>query len=318
MAWTAADIPSQRGRVAVVTGATNGLGFETALALAGAGATVVLAARDAGRGRDAVARITARPRDAPVTHAILDLASLASVAAFAEGVAATHPAIDVLVNNAGIMAVPKRQTTTDGFEMQLGVNYLGHFALTARLLPNLLRATHPARVVSLSSIAHRRGRIVLDDLQGARRYRDWEAYAQSKLAMLVFARTLERRARGAGWPLLSLAAHPGFARTNIAAVGPRIGRHPDRPVLVERLFRWFGPFVAQDAAQGALPTLYAATAPEARGGGYYGPTGLGEFWGPPGPARVSPQAMDEAVADRLWADAERLTGVAFSAPRVAA
>lgn len=288
---------------AVVTGATGGLGFETAAGLARAGAHVVLAGRDAAKGQAALARLRREVPGAVAAFEMLDLASLASVEAFAARMLAADAALDTLVNNAGVMAPPDRRTTADGFELQFGVNYLGHFALTARLMPALLRAEAGARVVQVSSLAHRRGRIAWDDLQGERRYSPWAAYGQSKLAMLMFARELARRAKAQGWPLVSIAAHPGWAATDLIANGP--GGLQAR--LLDAGFRLF----AQSAADGALPLIFAAASPDAKAGGYYGPTGFGEIKGPPGPSRVMPQAQDAAAAARLWAVSETLTGVAF-------
>ncbi len=306
--WTTNDIPPQTGTVAVVTGATGGLGYETALALARAGAAVIVAGRNEEKGREAIQKIEAQIPHAAVTFMRIDLADMASVAAFADRLAADHPVVDLLVNNAGVMALPTRETTADGFEMQFGTNYLGHFALTAHLLPLLRRSTRP-RIVSLSSVAHRRGTIDFDDLQAGRAYRPWKAYNQSKLAMLIFARELQRRSDAEGWGLRSNAAHPGWARTDLIANGP--GASGSRALvrgadLVAHLF-------GQSAADGALPTLYAATAPDAHGGAYYGPDGIGEAKGSPTPAKVAAQANDRAVAARLWGISERLTGVAFGA-----
>ncbi len=215
---TQAEIPSQLGRTAVVTGATGGLGYETALALAKAGTEVILTGRDDRKGRSAIEKISREVTDARVSYQHLDLASLASVADFAQRMYA-RPSLDLLINNAGVMALPRRQTTADGFEMQFGTNHLGHFALTARLMPLLRRASGP-RIVSVSSLAHRTGFIDFADLQGARVYSPWKAYGQSKLAALMFALELQRRNDAAGWNLLSNAAHPGFARTNLFASGP--------------------------------------------------------------------------------------------------
>src|SRR3954466_12906388 len=212
------DIPSQLGRTAVVTGATGGLGYEAALALAKAGAEVILTGRDDQKGRSAVEKIGHEVTGSNVSYEQLDLASLASVADFAQRMHARQ-SVDLLINNAGVMALPRRQTTADGFEMQFGTNYLGHFALTARLMPLLRRASGP-RVVSLSSLAHRTGLIDFNDLQGARVYSPWKAYGQSKLACLMFALELQRRSDAAGWNLISNAAHPGFARTNLFTSGP--------------------------------------------------------------------------------------------------
>lgn len=301
-AWSLADIPSQTGKLAVITGATNGLGYQTALALARAGAQVVLTGRNQDKGNAAVEQIGQQIPDALVSYQSLDLANLAAVAAFVERLPRRKP-LDLLINNAGVMALPTRQTTADGFEMQLGTNYLGHFALTARLLPWLLKAPAP-RVVNLSSLAHHTGMIDFNDLQGERWYSPWKAYAQSKLAMLIFARELQRRSDAAGWGLTSIAAHPGVAQTGLFD-GPG--------ELVSMMSRLAGPMFAQSAADGALPTLFAATSPDAAAGGYYGPNGLGELRGAPGSALVMPQARVAATAKRLWEESERLTGTTFDA-----
>ena len=305
MAWTTVDIPDLTGRRALVTGANAGLGFETALGLAAHGADVALAARDTAKGEAALARIRAAHPAAKVRLEALDLASLASVDALAQRLSENQPALDILVNNAGMISRGGREVTADGFERQLGVNYLGHFALTGRLLP-LLRAGSAARVVNLSSGAHHMGRIALDDLQQARGgYSRWRAYAQSKLAMLMFAQELQRRSDAGGWGLLSLAAHPGYARTEFVANGADPGGWE------ARIDRTVGGLFSQSAADGALPTLYAATAPGVRPAGYYGPTGALEVKGPPGPARISKPAQDRAVAAALWSASEALTGVRF-------
>ena len=303
--WTVAQIPSQTGRSAVVTG-TGGLGFETALALARAGAEVVLAGRSPSKGEASVARIRAEVQQANIRFAELDLGSLTSVAAFAAQMAAEHGSLDLLVNNAGVMMPPRRRTTEDGFELQFGTNYLGHFALTAELLP-LLTAARAPRVVEVSSIAHRRAAIRFDDLQWERGYRPWPSYGQSKLAMLLFALELQRRSDAAGWGLMSLAAHPGIARTELIANGPGLNGVPK---LVYGLVQ---PFISQAAAAGARPILFAATAPQAVAGGYYGPSGFRELKGQVGPARIMPQASDTEAAARLWELSETLTGVTFDA-----
>ena len=301
--WTIADIPSQIGRSAVVTG-TGGLGYECALALARAGAEVILAGRSASKGDASVVRIKAQLPDANIRFMALDLASLASVAAFAKRMAAEHGTLDLLVNNAGVMMPPRRRTTEDGFELQFGTNYLGHFALTARLLP-LLRAARAPRIVQVSSIAHRGARIRFDDLQWQRGYRPWPSYGQSKLAMLVFALELQRRSDAGGWGLTSLAAHPGIARTDLVANGPGLN------AVSKVLYGIVQPFISQSAADGALPLLFAATAPQAVAGGYYGPRGLRELKGPAGPARIMPQALSTDTAARLWQASEQLTGLTF-------
>ncbi len=301
--WTLRDIPDQAGRRVVITGATGGLGYETALALAGAGAEVLVTGRTQAKGAAALARIRARHPQARVRFALLDLASLAAVAAFAQELAAADEPVDLLVNNAGVMALPTRRITDDGFELQFATNYLDHFALTARLLPLLRRGRQP-RVVSVSSIVHRRGALAFDDLQAERAYSPWGAYAQSKLAMLMFARELQRRSDARGWGLTSLAAHPGWARTDLFTNGPGASGRG----LLMRLVK---PFFSQSAAAGALPILYAATALGVTPGGYYGSTGLRELKGPPGPAAVAPQVRDDAAAARLWEVSEALTGVRF-------
>jgi NAD(P)-dependent dehydrogenase (short-subunit alcohol dehydrogenase family) len=297
--WAPAAIPSQAGRVALVTG-TGGLGLEDAVALARAGAEVIVAGRDAAKGEAALARIRREAPGAVARFELVDLASLASVAAFGARLRAARESLDLLINNAAVMAPPTRRTTADGFELQFGTNYLGHFALTAELLPLLRRAPAP-RVVSLSSVAARGGAIDFENLQSERGYRPMTAYGQSKLACLMFAFELQRRSEAGGWGIRSVAAHPGLSRTDLIpnGAGPRSGS-----ALLRRLL----PFMFQSAAQGAWPTLFAATAPQAERGGYYGPDRLGETRGHPAPARVPPQALDEAVASRLWEVSERLVG----------
>jgi len=296
-----AEIPSQTGRTAVVTGATGGLGYETALALAKAGAEVILTGRDDQKGRSALEKISREVIGAKLSFEHLDLANLASVADFAQRMSA-RPSLDLLINNAGVMALPRRQTTADGFEMQFGTNHLGHFALTARLMPLLRRASGP-RVVSVSSLAHRTGFIDFADLQGARVYSPWKAYGQSKLATLMFALELQRRSDAAGWNLISNAAHPGFSRTNLFAGGPG--------GLISLATDFAAPFFGQSAADGARPILFAATSPTAKPGAYYGPGGMGELRGTPAPALIMPQARDAAAAAKLWVDSEKLTSASF-------
>jgi NAD(P)-dependent dehydrogenase (short-subunit alcohol dehydrogenase family) len=302
--WTTADIPAQRGRSAVVTG-TGGLGFQTALALAHAGAEVILAGRNPDSGAAAVSDIRAGSAIANIRFELLDLASLASIAAFAERMTAARQKVDVLINNAAVMAPPRRQLTADGFELQFGVNYLGAFALTARLAP-LLRQGQAPRVVTVASIADRSGLIAFDDLQSVRRYRPMQAYSQSKLADLMFALELQRRSDAAGWGLTSIAAHPGISRTDLfeKGAGPNS--------LTSRLHRLSSPWLAQPAAQGALPQLFAAASPDAKGGGYYGPDGFAGLKGWPAPAPIAPRARNIKAAARLWDLSERLTGVAFA------
>jgi NAD(P)-dependent dehydrogenase (short-subunit alcohol dehydrogenase family) len=309
--WSTADIPPLNGKTAVITGATGGLGYETALALAGAGANVVLTGRNDAKGRQALQTIRSQFPNAEIAYETLDLANLASVAEFATRYAAAHASLDLLVNNAGVMALPQRQLTSDGFEMQLGINYLGHYALTAHLLPLLRKGDQP-RVVNLSSLAHRSGAINFGDLQSARSYSSWKAYCQSKLAMLMFALELQRRSDAAGWGLMSNAAHPGFARTDLIANGPGASG------LLWHVSRLFQPYVSHSAAEGALPTLFAATSPQEKAGGYYGPNGFYEMKGPPVPAKIMPQAKDTAAAARLWDVSAALTGVSFELVAAAA
>lgn len=300
--WTLRDLPSQSGRVAIVTG-TGGLGFEDALALTQAGGEVIIAGRSADKGAQAVLAIRQKSPEARVRFEILDLASLASVTAFAERVAVDLDCVDLLINNAAVMSPPKRKVSNDGFELQFATNYLGHFALTAKLLP-LLRRAHKPRAVTLSSVAARSGRIDFDDLQAECTYRPMVAYGQSKLACLIFALELQRRSDANGWGITSLAAHPGISRTDLLPNGSGRGSFAG----IMRTYMWF---LFQPAAQGALPTLYAASSPLATGGGYYGPTRLGETRGAPGPAAIPVQARDEAVAARLWIESERLSGAVF-------
>ena len=311
-AWALRDIPSQRDRRVVITGATGGLGYETALALAGAGADVLLTGRNAAKGEAALARIHATYPIATIRYANLDLADLKSVAGFADQMAGEREAIDLLVNNAGVMTPPTRNETRDGFELQFGTNYLGHFALTARLLP-LLRKGNETRIVHLSSAAHRLlAAIHFDDLQWRKTYRPWGAYAQSKLAMILFAFELQRRSDANGWGLMSNAAHPGFARTDLIANGPGANS------LMSQLGRFVQPLISQSAAAGALPTLFAATSPDAKLAGYYGPNGFYEMKGPPVPAKIMPQAKDADSAAQLWDVSAALTGVSFAPVAAAA
>lgn len=303
--WTTQDIPSQRGRRVVITGATGGLGYETALALAGAGAQVVLTGRNAEKGELALQAIRARFPQADVRYASLDLGSLRAVREFTERFASDNDHLDLLINNAGVMVPPRRFETADGFELQFGTNYLSHFALTAQLLPLLRKASKP-RVVSLSSTAHRlMAAIHFEDLQWLRGYKSWPAYAQSKLAMLMFAQELQRRSQAQGWGLLSTAAHPGYARTGLQSAGRSLGRKAERESIWTYLL---APLISQSAAAGALPTLFAATSPDAQPGGYYGPQRRFELIGPVGPARIGKEAQDTGVARRLWQISEELTG----------
>jgi NAD(P)-dependent dehydrogenase (short-subunit alcohol dehydrogenase family) len=300
--WTAERIPDQSGRTAVVTGANSGLGLITARELARAGALVVLGCRDAGRGLAARDRIAAAAPDAELDLRVLDLASLESVRAFAADVRGDYPALDLLINNAGIMATPRR-ITEDGFELQLGVNHLGHFALTGLLL-GAMEGREGARVVTVSSTMHRTGKINFDNLQGERRYFRWRAYGQSKLANLLFAFELQRRLAAAGSTISSNAAHPGYAATELQSTGP--------PTIDALAMKLGNALFAQSAEMGALPTLYAATEPGLPGGIFVGPGGVGEQRGHPVPVGCSSAARDQAVAARLWEVSEELTGVTYA------
>ena len=295
--WTERDVPSQQGRVAVITGANTGLGFDTAKALAEKGATVVLAVRDVEKGKQAAARLGST---ADVTVQELDLSSLESVRAAAADLHGSLPKIDLLVNNAGVMYPPK-QTTRDGFELQFGTNHLGHFAFTGLLL-DLLLPVEGSRVVTVASIAHRiRAAIHFDDLQWENSYDRVAAYGQAKLANLMFAYELQRRLAPHG-TTASLAAHPGVARTELMRNSPAIAR---------ALFPVVAPLFTQSSERGALPILRAATDPAALGGQYYGPAGVGGYRGRPQVVASTPQSYDAAIHRRLWTVSEELTGVKF-------
>jgi NAD(P)-dependent dehydrogenase (short-subunit alcohol dehydrogenase family) len=296
VAWSLADIPDQSGRRAVVTGANSGLGLIAARELARRGASVVLACRNMEKGEAALAEVRAAGGDAELAR--LDLGDLTSVREFA---ASQERPVDLLLNNAGVMA-PPRSETADGFELQIGTNHLGHFALTGLLLDRLKAAREP-RVVSVSSNGHRMGRVDFDDLQSRRRYRRWRAYGQSKLANLLFVRELDRRARAAGLPLLSAAAHPGYSATNLQFAAPPLA---DRIVM-----RVLNVVIAQSADKGALALLYAATMPDLPGAGYVGPDGPGEWRGAPRLVSMSKRAQDPETARRLWDVSESLTGVRY-------
>ena len=298
--WTTADIPDQSGRVAIVTGANSGLGLITARELARAGARVIMACRNTSKGAAAGAEIRAAVPSADVELAALDLGSLDSVRAFVRAFEERGVALDLLINNAGLMA-PPRSETADGFELQFGTNHLGHFALTAQLIG--LMTKDDARVVTLSSGAHHIGKIDFDDLNWTRRYSRWRAYGQSKLANLTFALELNRRLRAAGSNVTSVGAHPGYSATNLqSAAAPAL----DRAVMVIS-----NKVMAQSADMGTLPTLYAATKPGVEGGTYVGPDGFMEQRGYPGPVTPSSAARDEATGRRLWEVSETLTRQPF-------
>jgi NAD(P)-dependent dehydrogenase (short-subunit alcohol dehydrogenase family) len=313
--WTPADIPSLSGKRVLVTGANSGIGYRTALKLARKGAYVMLACRDRHRGEAALARMHGDSDGIETDLVLLDLASLASIRQFAAQELARRRPLDLLINNAGVMAPPKRLETADGFELQFGTNVLGHFALTALLMPALQRAADTSgsrpRVVTVASIAHKRGHMNFDDLQSTRSYSPMKAYQQSKLANLMLAFELERRLRAANSPIMSAAAHPGVANTNLFQTG-------DRSRLENAVRRGVGHIIdlfLNNDAEGALPTLYAATAEDVLDGGYYGPQGFQEMRGEQvGPAKVAPQAKDKTAAARLWQVCEALTGTRFQIP----
>ena len=308
--WSSEQIPDQHGRTAIVTGANSGLGLVTARELARRGARVILACRNVDKGAKAVREIEAAALGADVELAPLDLGDLSSVEAFADSFRSSHESegLDLLINNAGVMAPPRRETA-DGFELQLGTNLLGHFALTARLIGSM-QGRVDARVVTLSSNAHKMGRIDFDDLQSERRYTRWGAYGQSKLADLMFSLELDRRLRASGSSVKSIAAHPGYAATNLqTAAAPAVDR------IVMQLTNLL---VAQSADMGALPSLYAATYRGLEGGSYVGPDGIGEFRGHPHLVSPNRAARDEQAGARLWSASEELTGVSFELAPVAA
>jgi NAD(P)-dependent dehydrogenase (short-subunit alcohol dehydrogenase family) len=305
--WTADQISDLSGKTAIVTGANSGLGYETALELAHHGADVVLACRSLEKAAATSESIRAAHPEAALESLPLDLADIASVRAFVEKFRSGHRDLHLLCNNAGVMALPLRRTADD-FEMQFGTNHLGHFALTGLLLEPLLR-TPGARIVTLSSTAHKFGRMNFDDLQSERSYQRWRAYGQSKLANLLFAYELERRLVARGSDTMSLACHPGWAATNLQLAGPRM----DESSWMERASEWANGVFGQSAAMGALPTLYAATSPDASGGDYIGPSDYFESWGYPKKVQSTSRSHDAEAARRLWELSESLTGVAFDA-----
>jgi len=304
--WTATDIPDQKGRTVLITGANSGLGLRSSEALARAGAQVLLACRDLEKAAAALETVEASATAAAPSVIALDLADLSSIETAAEAIAGRVDHIDVLMNNAGVMAIPLRRTADD-FEMQFGTNHLGHFALTGRLLPLLLAADKP-RVVSTSSQAHRIGKMRWDDLHWRNRYSKWMAYGQSKLANLLFSFELDRRAKKDGGALLAAAAHPGYASTHLQAAGPEMAGSP----LMERAMDLGNRIVAQSDADGALPQLYVATMPNVTGGEYYGPDGPFEMRGSPKKVGCTSAARDASAARRLWEISEKETGVTFN------
>jgi NAD(P)-dependent dehydrogenase (short-subunit alcohol dehydrogenase family) len=312
MSKAAYEMPSQIGKLFVITGASDGLGLQIATRLAVAGAELVLPVRNPRKGAAAVERIRAAALRAKVTTAELDLASLDSVRALGDRLLADGRPIDVLINNAAVMTPPTRHETQDGFELQFGTNFLGHFALTARILPLLSQAS--ARVTTLTALAARSGSFQWDDLQYQGRYQAMKAYGQSKLAQMLFALELDRRSRAAGWGIVSNTAHPGLTVTNLQTSGWNLGR--DKPGMRTTVFRQAPkvfPFLVQWPETGVLPALYAATSPDARGGAFYGPDGFAHLTGGPSEQKLYSTAEDLESAARIWAEGERLAQVGFPA-----
>lgn len=301
--WTQEQIPSQENRRVAITGANSGIGLEAARELARQGAHVIMACRSLDKGRAAMEQIQQEVPEASLQLEALDLADLSSVRDFAQRLQGQP--LDILCNNAGVMALPYRKTQ-DGFEMQLGTNHLGHFALTLLLLGPLGQAPAP-RVVTVSSQAHRMGSIRFHDLQWEKSYQKWLAYGQSKLANLLFAYELARKLEQAGSKLISAACHPGYSNTNLQTAGPRMSGSN----LLERISQAGNEVFAQPALMGALPTLYAATAPEVRSGDYIGPDGWMEWRGYPVKVKSNDASRDQEVAQRLWEISEQLTGVSW-------
>lgn len=302
--WTASQMLPQTGKTMLVTGANSGIGYQAALELARHGAHVLLGVRNPSKGQDALQRLLREAPGASAEVVELDVASLRSVRSFAESYLRREQTLDVLINNAGVMALPTRELTEDGFERQFATNHLGHFALTGLLMPALSRAGAP-RVVTVSSLAHRNGKMDTANLQSEHDYKPWDAYNNSKLANLLFANELDRRARAAGLSLLSVAVHPGISKTSIFANGPGAGD------FKAKIVNLLAPILMQDDVMGALPTEFAATDPSIRGGQYIGPDGLAEFKGFPKLVQPRPQALDQTAAKTLWELSEKLTGVSY-------
>lgn len=301
--WTTSKIPQRNDGLAVITGSTEGIGYEDAFALSAAGWKVIMMGRNTQKGAEAMSKILQIHPKAKLSFEQIDLADLSSIKAFAFKMIAKDEAIDLLINNAGVMTPPNRLETKDGFELQFGTNHIGHFALTAQLLP-LLRKANNARVVTVSSVANREGTIDFDNLQSTVSYAPMKAYGQAKLANLMFAIELQRQSDKNGWGIQSMASHPGVSRTNLLITGA--GRWS-----AAGMARRFFPFLFQPQAQGALPTLYAATSPEAKGGLYYGPNKIGETRGFPSIAKIPTQAKDLKVSQKLWEVSQKLAKVQF-------
>lgn len=304
--WTAKDIPDLNDKVVIVTGGNSGLGFYSVRDMAAKGAIVIMASRNPHKAKAAITEIKTKLPDAKVEHIPLDLADLDSIRQFAEKFRNQYMRLDILMNNAGVMAIP-HDTTADGFEMQFGTNHLGHFALTGHLFEMLL-STSDSRVVNVSSGYHHQGEINFDDLMGDKGYQRWTAYAQSKLANLLFTLELERKLKAMNADTISVGAHPGYAATNLQPNSAGQNR------FMKMIMSTMNMIFAQSAEMGALPQLYAATAPDVKGGEYYGPTGMMEMRGHPGPVEMNKKARDKEVAERLWKVSEELTGVEYGDP----
>ncbi len=306
MSWTEANIPDLAGKTIVVTGANSGLGLETTRLLTGRGAHVVMACRTAAKAETAISLIRAQDPKASLEFMALDLADLASVRAFASAFQDAHNKLDVLVNNAGVMALPRTETA-DGFEMQPGTNHLGHFALTGALMPRLLE-TSSARVVTVSSLMHKVGSMRFEDLHGRRGYDKWRAYSQSKLANLLFCYELDRRLRNIDADVRSVASHPGYSSTNLQGVGPRLSGAR----LAGRFYELTNRLVAQPARMGAMPSVFAAVGEPVGGGGFFGPEGVGQVRGYPVRVESNRASHEEVSAQRLWMMSIEATGETFS------
>ncbi len=310
--WSEKDIPDLTGKRALVTGGASGIGYEAARALAQAGAEVLIADRNEVAAREALQKIRALKADARVDFLPLDLSSQNAVKTFSASLLAEGKPLDLLINNAGIQPLSTRRTSADGYELTFGIGHLGHFTLTGLLLPLLLAAPRP-RVVTVSSMMHAQGSFDWDDLQMERGYTSQRPYNQTKLANLLFARELQRRVDAAGKKLLSVAVHPGVAKTNIGTNRRNLGRFGLMDHLVDTMISIMNTLWGQSAQGGALPTLYAATTPDVQGGGFYGPDGFREMKGSPAPAKLKASAQDMDVAKRLWEVSEELTGIRYEA-----
>lgn len=289
-------IPDLSGKIAIVTGANSGLGYETTRSLAANNAQVIMACRSAGKGEIAARQIRNENPEANVEVMPLDLADLTSVRAFVQAFTRKNSSLDILCNNAGVMALPEKYKTADGFEMQFGTNHLGHFALTGLLL-ELIKSTPGARIVAVSSFAHKMGKVDFENLNAGQSYKKWTVYGMTKLANLLFTYELQRRFESAGQEAIAVAAHPGYAATNLQRYSG--------------IFSFLNRFIAQKPEMGALPIIHAATAPEVRGGDFFGPDGFGELRGYPKKVESGTASHDETVARRLWEVSEELTKVHY-------